>query len=399
LSEPSGPGRIALVVGVALPRIALVAVAVLACGSESEEAELRGAPVFAQRVEAHRVVEQIQATGELRAVAEANVAAEVEGRITALRVQEGAPAAEGEVVLEIDRERHELELANERAMVAAARSEIAQETREFERVRTLRESQAASQAQLDAARTRLRTARAKLSAAEAQLGLAELALRNASVAAPFDGLVARRFVSVGDHVSLAEPLFDLVALDPIEVEFHLAERDSARVEVGDAVEVRVAPHPDEVFPASVYVVSPRIDPATRTLRVLARLENRERRLRPGLFARVEIGVAVRERVPMIPEQAVLQRSDGSVAFVMQDDARAERRNLQLGVFRDGLAEVLSGIEVGERVIVRGSSRLLDGSIVDPRKVDGTPLDAPGTGGDAPHPPAVAGDVAPAHSIP
>ncbi len=390
--------------------IAFVAVAAWSCSGDPETPELAGTPVFAQRVEAHRIVEQIQATGELRAVDEASVAAEVEGRITALRVREGAPAKAGEVVLEIDRERRELELANERAMVAGARSEIAQENREYERLRTLRERNAASQAQLDAARTRLRTARARLSAAEAQLGLAELALRNASVAAPFDGLLAKRFVSVGDHVSLAEPLFDLVALDPIEVEFHLAERDSARVEVGDTVEVRVAPHPDVVFPAEVYVVSPRIDPATRTLRVLARVENAERRLRPGLFARVEIGVAVREGVAMIPEQAVLQRSDGSVAFVVSEGGRAERRNVTLGVFRDGLVEVASGIAVGEQVIVRGSSQLVDGSIIDPRNLDGTPATPAVAGAAEPHAPAVtgraepdapavAGEVAPARSIP
>lgn len=378
--------------------IAFVAVAAWACGVDPDVPELAGTPVFAERVEAHRVVERIQATGELRAVDEASVAAEVQGRITALRVREGAPVAAGEVVLEIDRERRELELANERAMVAGARSEIAQENREFERLRTLRERNAASQAQLDAANTRLRTARAKLAAAEAQEGLAELALRNASVAAPFDGLLAQRFVSVGDHVSLGEPLFDLVALDPIEVEFHLAERDSSRVAVGATVEVRVSPHPDVVFPATVYVVSPRIDPATRTLRVLARVENAEHQLRPGLFARVEIGVAVRDGVAMIPEQAVLQRSDGSVAFVVRDGARAERRNVKLGTFLDGLVEVSSGIEIGERVIVRGSSQLVDGALVDPRNLDGTPTtpavaEAPTTA------PAVAGEPTPARSIP
>src|SRR5262249_50326328 len=264
------------------------------------------------------------ATGELLAVDEASVAAEVSGRITALRVSEGAPVHQGDVVLEIDRERRELELANENAMVAAARSEIAQQRRELDRIRTLHKSEAASQAQLDAATTRVSAAEAALAAAEAKLGLARLALRNASVAAPFDGLVARRFVSAGDHVSEGEKLFDLVALDPIEVEFHLTERDSARVEVGHPVEVRVTPYPDEVFHAKVHVVSPRIDPATRTLRVKALVENPERKLRPGLFARADLGVAVRERVAMVPEQAVLQRSDGSVVFVVRDGNRAER---------------------------------------------------------------------------
>jgi membrane fusion protein (multidrug efflux system) len=111
-------------------------------------------------------------------------------------------------------------------MMEAARSEIAQQRRELDRIRTLHKSEAASQAQLDAANTRVSSAQASLAAAVAKLGLAKLALRNASVAAPFDGLVARRFVSAGDHVSEGEKLFDLVALDPIEVEFHLTERDS-----------------------------------------------------------------------------------------------------------------------------------------------------------------------------
>jgi membrane fusion protein, multidrug efflux system len=371
------------------------AAALCACGGDEAE-QAKGTPVQAERVAAHQIVEQIQATGELLAVEEASVAAEVSGRITAMRVSEGAPVHQGDVVLEIDKERRELELANETAMVAAARSEIAQERRELERITTLHKSEAASQSQLDAAGTRMNTAQAKHAAAEAQLGLAKLALRNASVAAPFDGLVARRFVSAGDHVAEGEKLFDLVALDPIEVEFHLAERDSGRVVIGDKVDVRVTPYPEEVFHATVHVVSPRIDPATRTLRVKALVENPERKLRPGLFARADLGVAVREKVPMIPEQAVLQRSDGSVVFVVRDGNRAERRQVRLGVFRDGLAEVVEGVAVGEQVIVRGSSRLVDGSVIDLRRADGSAVDVLGDGAGEP---AVAGEPTPARSIP
>jgi membrane fusion protein (multidrug efflux system) len=377
------------------PLLFVVAAALCGCGSD-DSAQAKGTPVTVESVSAQRIVEQIQATGELLAVEEASVAAEVSGRITQMRVSEGAPVSKGDIVLEIDRERRELELANERAMVAGARSEIAQQRRERDRIRTLWKSEAASQAQLDAASTRLFSAEAALAAAEAKLGLAQLAVRNASVAAPFDGLVARRFVSAGDHVSEGEPLFDLVALDPIEVEFHLTERDSARVAVGDGVEVRVTPYPDEVFHATVHVVSPRIDPATRTLRVKARVENPERKLRPGLFARADLGVAVRERVAMIPEQAVLQRSDGSVVFVVRDGHHAERRLVRLGVFRDGRAEVVDGVSVGEQVIVRGSSRLVDGSVVQLRRADGSAVDS--LGKEKPEA-AVAGLPAAARSLP
>jgi membrane fusion protein (multidrug efflux system) len=366
-----------------------------ACGSDRAK-EAAGTPVTAERVAAHKIVEQIQATGELLAVEEASVAAEVSGRITALRVSEGAPVHKGDVVLEIDRERRELELANEKAMVAGAHSEIDQVRRERDRVHTLFKSGAASQAQRDAASAKLSGAEASLAAAEAQLGLAKLALRNASVAAPFDGLVARRFVSTGDHVSEGGKLFDLVALDPIEVEFHLAERDSGRVAVGRPVEVRVTPYPEEVFHATVSVVSPRIDPDTRTLRVKALVDNPERKLRPGLFARADLGVAEREHVPMVPEQALLQRSDGTVVFVVRDGNRAERRQVRLGLIRGGLAEVVDGVAVGDQVIVRGSSRLVDGSVIDLRRADGGAVDVLGADRSEP---AVAGDPAPARSLP
>jgi membrane fusion protein (multidrug efflux system) len=235
-----------------------------------------------------------------------------------------------------------------------------------------------SQSQLDEAQTALRRAESRLSAARAQRGLAERALRDASVGAPFDGLLARRYVSAGDFVSEGQALYDLVALDPVEVEFHLTERDSGRVKLGDRVEVRVAPHPDEVFEAHVNVISPRIDPRTRTLRVKARLPNPDGRLRPGLFARADLGVAVRQDVPMIPEDAVLQRSDGAVVFVLDGDSRVSRRNIRLGVFRDGRVEATVGLRVGERVVVRGHSRLVDGSPVDVRTAEGEPVAGDGS---------------------
>jgi membrane fusion protein (multidrug efflux system) len=286
-------------------------------------------------------------------------------------VEEGAAVAAQDVVLEIDRERRVLELASQRAGAAEAREAIARAERELKRISSLAERNAASQSRLDEAETELRQSRARLEAAEAQRGLAERAVRDASVTAPFAGLLARRYVSVGDFVDAGEPLFDLVALDPIEVEFHLAERDSGRVSLGDKVEVHVAPFPDETFSATVHVVSPRIDAATRTLRVKARLDNTAGRLRPGLFARADLGVAERANVPMLPEEAVLQRSDGAVVFVLRGDGKVARRAIQTGIIRDGRIEAVSGLRVGERVVVRGQSRLVDGLAVDVRDADGT----------------------------
>jgi membrane fusion protein (multidrug efflux system) len=349
------------------------------------DAEVEGPSVAAPRVmvapvEGHRVLERILAAGDLIAKEEATVSTEVGGLVTEILVDEGGAVEKGTVVLEIDPERRQLELHSRQAGVSRAEAGLREQERETRRIETLGSRDIASQAQRDQAETQLQRARSELAEARAQLGLAERALRDASVRAPFPGLIARRHVSQGEFVSPGQRLFDLVALDPIEIEFRLAEVDSARVAIGSEIDVRVAPYPDEVFRASVSVVSPRIDPATRTLRVKGVLANPDGRLRPGLFARVDLGVSDRSGIAMIPEDAMLQRADGSVAFRLLDGNRVQRRVLTTGLFQDGYVEVVDGLGIGDLVVVRGHASLVDGALVALRRPDGSPEDpqVPGT---------------------
>ena len=169
-----------------------------------------------------------------------------------------------------------------------------------------------------------------------------------------------------------QELFELVALDPIEVEFHVTEKDSGRVELNDELEVRVAPYPDESFNAVVTLVSPTIDARTRTLRLKANLPNPEGRLRPGLFARVDLGVDQRADVPMVPEEAILYRADGAIVFRLVDGNRVERRIVQTGIHLDGVVEVVQGLDGGDFVVRRGHAALIDGALVAARNPDGSP---------------------------
>jgi membrane fusion protein (multidrug efflux system) len=313
------------------------------------------------------------------------IAAEVGGRITALFLDEGKPVGAMERVLEIDPERRELELRAARASAAEAQAALVDQKRAADRVSSLFKSNVASQAQLDTAQTQLELARSRTDAAAAQLGQAERARRDAEVKAPFAGLIAQRFVSVGEFVQPGTKLFELVALDPIEVEFRVSEVDSSRVRMGQVVDVRVAPFPDEVFKAEVTLVSPMIDPASRTLRVKGRLANPEGKLRPGLFARADLGVSHREGVLMIPEEAVLQRSDGQVVFRMAGD-HVERRVVHTGVYKEGRVEIVSGLEPGDRVVTRGHTALVDGVVVAVRSADGSVVEPDVASGVEPPPP-------------
>jgi membrane fusion protein (multidrug efflux system) len=347
----------------------------LGCGGEPPAKTVTAPPVMVGTVEAHRIEDRIEATGQLLARSQAAVAAQVGGQVTRIVRDEGSSVANAELVIEIDPERRKLEAESARALHAQAEAQEREAARELARMEKLHAQGVAADAKLDQVRTALSAARASREAFAAQLGMAERSVRDSSVTAPFAGLVARRWVSEGEFVAPGQKLFDLVALDPIEVEFHLPERDSSRVSLGAPVSVRVAPFPDEVFHATVTVVSPTIDPTTRTLRMKAELSNADGRLRPGLFARADLGVAVRDGVAMIPEEAVLQRADGPVAFALVGPDRVGRRALELGVIREGRVEVVSGLEVGERVVVRGQSDLVDGAAVSVRDMAGTPVDS------------------------
>lgn len=342
---------------------------ILAACSQEAPPEIQAPMVALVRVGAFDLEDRIESTGELRAVEEAQIAAEVGGRISEILRDESDAVAVDEILLRIDPEKRELELANARAQHAEAAAAVNEARREQRRLEQLQKRGATSQAQLDAANTALEAARSRHRATQAQLGVAERALRDAEVRAPFAGVIARRMVSRGEYVMPGQSLYELVAMDPVEVEFHLPERDSGRVTLGQPVSVRVAPQPDRVFEARVSMVSPTIDSRTRTLRVEAQLPNPTGELRPGLFALVDLGVAKRSGVVMVPEESVMQRALGPIVFTVGEDDRVEQRDVRTGVRRPGAVEILSGIEAGDWVVASGQARLIDGMVVRSERRD------------------------------
>lgn len=356
--------------------LALLALLALACGRESAPQAEAPRPVAVAPARLVDLDERIVASGQLQAKERAVIASEVAGRITAVAVDEGDAVQEGQRLLAIDPERRQLEAANARAVLGEAEAALGEAQRGYDRAKTLHERGIASQSLLDERATALSRARSRRAAARAQLGVAQRALRVAQVRAPFGGLVARREVSRGEYVMVGQPLFEIVALNPIEVEFSVSERDSARVALGQPVAVRVAPYPDEVLRGEVSVISPTIDARTHTLRVKARVPNADGRLRPGLFAHTDLGLARRENVLVVPEEAVLLRADGEVVFVVNSDGRAQRSVVQTGTQRDGLIEITGGLRAGDFVAVRGHASLADGALVSRRRPDGQPEGSP-----------------------
>jgi len=316
--------------------------------------------------------ERIEASGELRARDRANIASEIAGAVTEIAVDEGDAVAEGDLLLAIDPEKRELDLANARALYRESAAGLAEAERDAARIRKLHDQGIASDATLDEKETALARSRSRHAASKAQLGVSERALRDASVRAPFSGFVARREVSRGEYVKPGQVLFELVSLNPIELDFHLAERDSARVQIGQHVRVSVAPYPGESFEGIVSVISPTLDSRTRTLRVKARIENDDGRLRPGLFARADLGVARRPGLAWVPEESVLLRAKGQIVWVVGSDDRVRKVAVKTGIHDGDRVEIVEGLEPGDEIVVRGHAGLQDGVLVSRRTADGAP---------------------------
>jgi membrane fusion protein (multidrug efflux system) len=362
---PAGSSRAQLKRPLLLRSTAALALA-LALGCSDGQAvvpEMKLPLVSAMPVTIEDLEDRVTAVGELVAPQHAEISAEVDGRVTELMLVEGQAVAAGDPLLELDPAKRRLELAAARAHVSEEAASVENVRRQVSRQRELQARNISSQSALDDSETALRLAQAKLAAAKADLGVESRALEEATVRAPFDGMVVRRMVSLGEYVQVGRSLVEIVSLNPIEVEFRVAEIDSSFVRLGQEVAVHVAPYPDRSFGAKVTVISPTIDPNTRTLRVKAVVDNAEGLLRPGLFARADLGLSVHEGVAVVPSSAVLQRVDGSVVFVLDGADRATRRVVQLGSFQEGRVEVTNGLRAGDRVLVRGHADLLDGQQV------------------------------------
>ena len=340
---------------------------VVGCGEEDTSVEAMLPAVSVVQVAAVDLDEEIRASGDLEARLHTMISAEIAGRVTQLSVDEGGAVESGATVIEIDPERRKLDLAASRARLAQARANFRKEQNQAGRIRKLRSEAIKSQQQLEEAETALLVARSDLQVEEAAVGVAERALADASVTAPFAGLVARRSVQLGEFVQLGTPLFELVSLDSLEAIFSLTELDSERVRLGQRVEVRVGAFEDRVFDGVVTFVAPTIDPETRTLRIKAAINDNGGLLRPGLFARMSLGVSRREGVLVVPEESVIQRAGGAHIYRIGEGDRVERVAVETGVHHAGRIEVRGPLAAGDWIVQRGHGGLADGMVVAVRE--------------------------------
>ncbi len=233
----------------------------------------------------------LAATGEFVSPARSELSAKLTGRVGRILADEGARVRKGDALLELESDY--LRLEEERAEAEASRARAAEEEarRDFERKKDLVAKGSVPQSVFDRSKAAHEQAQGARAAAEASLALTRQRLADTLLVSPLNGVVMERRVDVGERLGDNTVAFVVVQTAPLKLRFRVPERYLAQVRRGQPVRASVDPYPGRTFEGRVAVVVQAVDPASRTFGVEAEFENRDGRLAPGLFARVELDLA------------------------------------------------------------------------------------------------------------
>lgn len=322
-------------------------------------------------------------SGRLEAIEQVEVRSRVAGAIQEIRFREGALVQKGDVLVVIDPALYAAEVARAEAQVAAAQARLVFTKSDYERGQQLTGSQTISQRDQDNRINAYREAEANLKAAQATLQTAQLNLGYTEVRAPVTGRVGKREITVGNLIAAGpgSPLLTtIVSTTPIYASFNADEQvvlralnslgDDAAASKTGRIPVRMGTATSNGLPfeGHMQLIDNQVDPRSGTVRVRAIFDNKDGRLIPGQFVRLQMGQPKTERAMMINERAVGTDQNKKYVMVVNKENKAEYREVSLGVSVDGLRMVTSGLKPGEQIVVKGLQRVRPGAPVAPEVV-------------------------------
>jgi membrane fusion protein (multidrug efflux system) len=315
-----------------------------------------GPEVVAATAERGAIIDTVEAVGNARANEAVVITAKQAGFVARVHFEEGQRVKEGDVLVE-------LEARERKADLETARAQYDEVSRTLDRTRQLRATGNATAARVDDLEAQARAAQARVASAEARR-------IDLTVVAPFAGRVGMRQVSPGALVPPGASITTLDDLSVIKVEFAVPQTVLGHIRPGLNVRARTSALKGREFVGTISVVDTRVDPVTRSVRVIAKFDNRDEALKPGLFLDVELEIGRRVDAILIQEEAVIALGTTQYVYKIVDN-RAVRTEVTLGSRKPGYVEVVRGVDAGESVIVRGLQKVRDGQPVRIPKVEKT----------------------------
>lgn len=342
-------------------------------GSNTEEAA-PAIPVEIKTVAVGSVLQTLSYNGDIKAEFEVKVFSKIPDRIEKFFVDDGDKIARGAPIAKIIATTIVQAVRQAEASLIAAQAQEANLRMEHERAQRLYQENAMSKQQYDAVETQYEAIKAQVQQAKAALASAKSTLSDATVTAPIAGIIGKRYYEDGDMATPALPLVSIVQMDRVKISFNATEEDLGKLVIGQTAEVRVKSYQGLNFEGKIKKISPVLDPMTRMAEVEVLVENTNHKLKPGMFAQVEVTTGVIENVIVVPrhvaiENTSLRRVEGKdeviknyYVFVV-DENKAVQRKLDVQYVNHQYIAVDSGISIGEKLVITGQNNLRDSSLV------------------------------------
>lgn len=322
------------------------------CGGKSnsqvknDKEEDTGIPVGTTKVIQGSVTATYAGSTSLEAEAEALVAAKVSGVVKKIFVEEGDSVTSGQVLAKLDDEQYKLELNQAESILENLSSE-------YERNQSLFKNKIVSQESYEKTKSEYNTQKSAYD-------LAKLKLNYTDIKAPISGIVSQRLIKTGNMVKVDQSTFQITDFDPLLAVLHVPEREMSKLQIGFPASLTADAIADSEFRGKILRISPIVDAGTGTFKVTVEVNDTTRKLKPGMFTRVQIIYDTRENTLLVSKNAVLSEDTETWVFVVNSDTVA-KKEVKTGYSNSTHVEILSGLNVDDIVVTTGLSSLKDGS--------------------------------------
>lgn len=301
-------------------------------------------------------------TGTLAPFDEAAISSKVGGRVSRVAVDNGSSVAAGSGLVYLENTEYKNALDINRAIQQKAQAGLAAARANYRRFSELHKQGAVSDRDFEDITTALALAEADVSSATAAVNSAEETLRNTTISSPIGGVIADRGVKIGQVISPGVPLMKVADISSVFAVVNIAQEDIPQIKPGLKASVTLESHPGRTFEGVVEIVNPVGSESARVFETKIRVNNKDRSLKPGMFAKVTIKTGGQEEVIAVSKDALTDREGLYFVFLAQD-GKAERKQVQIGRIIDQLVEIKGGLTPGQRVIITNVNKLKDQDLI------------------------------------
>ena len=327
--------------------------------NEAKVAEEKTVNVRVQPVQLQSIRPKIESIGTLNAFEEIIISSRVDGILSASNVKEGTPVARGTVLALVDDTDYRLEVKRDEAALKQAEATLANARQEYKRKEALLKEELVTRQQFDDISTRVALADADVDRAKAALSLAREKLAKTKIISPLNAIVKEKKVSQGDYMRNGTAMFTLIQVDPIKLNFTVPEREIGKLRTGQQVQFSLEPLPGNIFSGTVKTIYPSLEEKTRTLQVEALVNNRDKLLRPGSFAKVTLFTGEARDSVLVPITSLLYDDSRVKVFTVQGE-RASEQFVKTGAKYGEMMEITEGLKGGETIVTAGQQNLAEG---------------------------------------